>query len=153
MQRTKSQNAHLHKLLGDLRINTDTKESLVAQFSENRTIKSSELTVDECRNLIGSLEAQKRTDKEQTQSERKFNTIGQVERRKVFKIMYDIGFINNEDTGERKVYVINAWIKKKLNLDKGLNDLSVDELNKMIKQLHTVRRNYKEKENKEAKWN
>ena len=153
MQRTKTQNAHLYKLFNELDINADTKESLVAQFSNNRTAKSSELTVDECRNLIASLKAQKRTDKERNNAERKYNKIGQTERRNIFKLMYDIGFIKSNETGKRKVYVINSWIKKKMNLDKGLNELSVDELNKMIKQLRTVRRIYEEKQKKEAQWN
>ena len=52
-----------------------------------------------------------------------------------------------------KIEIINAWIKKKQNLNKHLNYLSIDELNKLIKQLHTVRRRQDEKTKFQATYN
>ena len=73
----------------------------------------------------------------------------QKERRKIFVLMYDCGFISNKDTTERKMQVLNGWITKKMNLAKEFNSLTIDELLKMQTQLQTVRRIYKEKTEKQ----
>ena len=74
----------------------------------------------------------------------------QQERRKIFVLMYDCGFISNNDSNERKLQVINGWINKKMNLDKNFNSLNIDELLKMQTQLRTVRRIYAERAKKQS---
>lgn len=129
------------------------KKELVMQFTNGRTCKSSEMEYRECNNMITSLQEQLDNIKNKRAAERQYNGIEQQLRREIFKLMYDIGFIHNNETNTRKLYVINAWIKKKMKLQKDLNALSVDELNKMIKQLRTVRRRYNEKAQFQAKYN
>jgi len=153
MIRTKSQNKRLYALLSQLNINDENKKELVYQFTNGRTERSSEMEYRECNNLIMSLQEQLITLKNKQANERQYSGIEQGLRREIFKLMYDIGFIHNREDNKRKLLVINAWIKKKIKLEKQLNELSVDELNKMIKQLRTVRRIYNEKAQFQAKYN
>lgn len=55
MKRNISQNARLHALLGQLGIDSETKEDLVLQFTNGRTSASSQMDVMECQYLINSL--------------------------------------------------------------------------------------------------
>ena len=106
---------------------------------------------NECRNLIKTLELE--LEKSKSPAQRQYNGIGQELRRKVFKLMYDIGFIKSDDTLKRKLFVINSWITQKTSYDKTLNELTTEELNKLIKQLYTVRRIYQEREKIQSQWN
>ena len=153
MTRTKSQNNRLYGLFSKLGISGDLKKELVLQFTNNRTENSSEMEYKECNNLIMSLQEQLNSVKNKKSAKRQYNGIEQDLRRKVFKLMYDVGFINNQETNTRKLFVINAWIKKKMNVEIEFNKLSVDQLNKMIKQLQAVRRIYNEKAKFQAKYN
>ncbi|MCF6184229.1 MAG: hypothetical protein L3J56_06325 [Bacteroidales bacterium] len=153
MIRTKSQNKRLYALLSQLKISEDNKKELVYRFTNGRTERSSEMEYRECNNLIMTLQEQLKELKNKQSAERQYSGIEQGLRREIFKLMYDVGFINNRDDNSRKLFVINAWIKKKMKLKKQLNELSVDELNKMIKQLRTVRRIYNEKAQFQAKYN
>ncbi len=153
MKRTLTQNKHLHKLLNQLNIDKETKASMVEQYTNGRTASSSEMNKNECQNLINALENQKKSTKVYVQYQRQHNTFKHGLRRKIFSLMYELDFINSSNTNERKHYVINSWIKKKMNLNKKLNYLTVEELNKLIKQLRTVRRIKEEREQKQADWN
>ncbi len=154
MKRTKKQNSRLHKLLTELNLNKEAEKSLlVLQFTDGKTGKSSEMTSKECSALIKTLENELQKLKNQNRAERQFNDTNQSLRRNVFKLMYDIGFIVNSETSAQKLDVINKWIAKRLNLDKTLNELSTEELNKLIKQLFTTRRVYKERAEHQARYN
>lgn len=142
MKRTNSQNKRLHQLISKLGINEEMKTSLVLQFTHGRTGKSSEMEYTECNSLISKLSEQ---TKQPNSVKNSMNTHEQTQRRKVFSLFYDNGFIEAADSNERKLFVINAWIEKKMNLDKKLNDLSLEELERLIRQLQTVKRIYTEK--------
>ena len=147
MLRTTSQNKRLYGLMSKLGINADTKESLVWEFTNGRTGKSSEMEYRECNNLISSLQ-----DEFNTRNRQKADLM-QKQRRNIFKLMYDCGLIDGNMNSEQKVSVINKWIKNKQNTDKTLNELSFDELLKLIKQLQAVRRRYNEKTEFKAQYN
>ena len=153
MTRTLSQNKQLHALLAKLQIGKEAKADLVHQFTGGRTDRSSKMHYNECNNLIKTLEQQYKAEKSKSQANRQYSTIEQNLRRKIFKLMYDIGFIQSSDNNKRKMFVINTWIEKKTSCEKTLNELTEPELNTVIKQLHTVRRIYEEKEKKQANWN
>lgn len=56
MPRTPEQNKKLHTLLNQLNIDTDLKQQLVRQFTNQRSISSKGLTIPECASLISYLE-------------------------------------------------------------------------------------------------
>jgi len=153
MKRTNSQNKQLYRLFMMLAIDEDMKKDLVLQYTKNRTDKSSEMTNRECAELINKLSEQASESKSQNRAKKDFNTIEQQLRRKVFKLFYDIGFFATQDSTAHKLSQINAWILKKLNLEKTLNELDETELNKLIKQLHATRRIYEESIRNTAQWN
>lgn len=136
MKRTNAQNKRMYQLFSKLGIDADLKAELVLQFSNSRTEKSSELLLHEAGSLIRALEA--KWEKRQ----RMANDIKQRRRREVFKLSYDIGFINNRMTTAEKLNKINGFIAHRAKSVKHLNELSEAELDKLIKQLRAVRRNY-----------
>lgn len=142
MKRTIAQNKILHQLLGDLKISQENKGNMVYAFTGNRTTSSSEMSDEECQAMIDALS---RTKNELT----KLNGLEmQKKRRDVFKLMYDINLIDARMQSLDKLKVINAWINHKLNLEKKFNDLDINELDKLIRQLQTVRRVYAERAKK-----
>ena len=56
MHRTLEQNKILHKLIGELRIDTEMKANLIYQFTDGRESSSAEMSVDECGSLISYLQ-------------------------------------------------------------------------------------------------
>jgi len=148
MLRTTTQNRRLHQLLSALGINEDTKMSLVHDFTQGRTASSAEMLYNECANLIGTLEIEWRKTKQQKAAESKYQAVENGLRSTVFSLMYQLGYIDNAETTKRKIYVINGWIKKKMGSDKTLNELGIDELNRLITQLQTVNRTYNERAEK-----
>lgn len=152
MRRTDWQSKHLHSLLNKLQINQESKQDMVSSFTNERTLSTKEMTFYECRDMITALEKMLQPVTENTvRSEKdtdRFNTdILQKERRKIFVLMYDCGFISNTDDTPRKMQVLNGWIRKKMNLLKEFNQLTIDELLKMNTQLQVVRRRYDRKQN------
>lgn len=147
MKRTTTQNKRLYQLLNRLGINKDSQEDMVYSFTNGRTTKSSEMTYIECNSMIKELEFQAEGMQKR---EGKFK---QQLRRNIFKLMYDTGLINNSMDSEGKMEMINAWAKNKLHFTKELNYLSIDELNRFVRQLQAVRRNYVEQAEKAAMWN
>ena len=148
MKRTIPQNKRLYQLFGELGITGDIKADMVADFTNNRTEKSSEMTIAECNNLIRTLENNMRRQLRESDGQR------QKMRRQIFRLMYDIGVINSEMDNEQKIGIINTWIYHRMGqLDKKLNLLDVIELTKFITILQTVRRRYAERANMKAHLN
>lgn len=150
MIRTKSQNSRLYGLFSQLAVSEDIKKELVFQFTGGRTEKSSEMEHRECNDLINTLQQQLN---DQNKQKRQIADMLQKQRRNIFKLMYDVGLINNTMKSYEKVNVINNWISKKTKLNKELNSLNYDELISLKKQLQAVRRNYNEAQVKQAKYN
>jgi len=157
MRRTDYQSKHLHSLLTKLQVNQESKEDMINSFTNGRTLSTKEMTFYECRDMITALEKMLNSNTE-TQSNRENENrekedLLQKERRKIFVLMYDCGFISNTDDTKRKMQVLNGWIRKKMNLTTDFNSLSIDELLKMNKQLQTVRRLYSERLQKISNFN
>ncbi len=153
MKRTATQNKRLYGIFQKLNIDSETKSDLVSQFTNGRTEKSSEMLYNECQNLIETLEIRYRESKSIKAATFQYNSAEQVIRRELFKLMYDVGFIDNGMNTDRKTFIMNGWIRKKMNLEKTLNDLDITELQRMRTQLLTVRRLYLERAAKVAQLN
>jgi hypothetical protein len=151
MIRTNWQNKRLHELLSKLAINPENKADLVNSYTCGRTTSSKDMTFEECEALICKLVEMAETITERENREK--NELMQKTRRDIFKLMYDCGFISNDDSKERKNYVIKGWISKKMNLEKELNDLTYEELIRMTNQLQAVRRRYQVKSEKKYIYN
>jgi len=83
-----------------------------------------------------------------------FDSTEQANRRVVFRLMYEIGLIANEDTTAQKMLKINSWIATKTSIkEKGLNELDIKELTILINQLRAVKRRYLEQETNQANLN
>ena len=143
MKRTQQQNKVLHRLLSRLGISDESKADMVLSFTNGRTERSSEMTMGECQNMIVELEHL--LDKSKTRE----NELKQTLRRNVFKLMYDLGYLNGNMSNTEKLSVINRWAADMLHYDKDLNYLSIDELRRFINQLQAIRRN-KNKQKKKA---
>lgn len=154
MYRTLSQNKRLYQLFNQLGISGEIKADMVAEFTSHRTEKSSKMTINECNNLIRTLDDERNKNRVQRQQSRTFNDASNRLRRTIFSLMYDIGFIVSEETAKRKKYVIDSYIKKKTKTGKAdINELTFEELNKVIRQLQATKRIYKEAEIKQSKLN
>ncbi len=140
MKRTNSQNRRLYGLFGRLGIDEDTRKAMVLNVTRGRTEHTSEMTVDEAKTLIEILSAELRRAKK-TQYE-EANRL----RRKVFKLFYELGWIDSAMTNEEKRAIISNWIIQRTKTGKkDLNQLKTDELNAVIRQLRAIKRNYEEK--------
>jgi len=147
MLRTKSQNSRLYGLFTKLNISEDMKADLVMQFTGNRTKKSSDMLYNEANELINALQYDLKS------IERSINELLQIQRRNIFKLFYDCGMISTEMTTQMKLEVINGYLARKSKSGKTLNELTYDQLILFNKQLQSMRRNYQEKQNKQANWN
>lgn len=134
MKRTATQNRRLYGLLNELGISADIRAGLASDFSGGRTEKTSELTIDECNNLIGSLNAEKQRRKQSADQRT------QRLRRSLIACIYDLPeklkFWHTD--GERKRFDAKAFdeflqnSKKSPFPGKKLNDLKLNEINKLI---------------------
>jgi len=147
MKRTAQQNRILHSLLSELSISNENKENMVFSYTGGRTEHSSEMTQAECQAMINELERMAGKAKERQ------NKLKQTLRRNIFKLMYDLGYLNATMSSAEKLAVINRWTYKMLHIDKHLNYLSIDELRKVINQLQAVRRNYDKQTKKQVACN
>ncbi len=140
--RTLTQNSRLHALLNELGVDSETKREMVFNYTNGRTTSTKELTIDECNELINSLE--KVLFKSQKQPPRERADAHQKARRKIFILMYDCGFIDSRMTTKQKIAIINRWIANKTKFGCEFNSLTLEELSKFATQLQAVKRNYNE---------
>lgn len=143
MKRTKEQNRILYSLLNRLGIDESVKAILVYNYTGGRTEHSSEMTMAECDAMIKDLRAE--LEKKEYSKEGKER---QYLRRKVFKLFYELGWINSDMTNVEKIGIINDWLEKKTKFKRNLNGLSKAELEILIRQLRAIRRIYEEKRKK-----
>lgn len=141
---TLTQNKRLHQLLSATNL-MDCKADLVRQFTNERTSSSKEMSVDEARVLIthlsslvpgfGNQPAVKQLGPLSVKDKR---------RRKVFALMYDIGYIYGTSPEDRK---INSAVVNRLVVTYGvckpktLNDYTEDELIDLINQFESWKKN------------
>lgn len=136
MFRTLQQNSRLHKLLGDLRIDAESKEELVYKFTNGRTSSSKEMIVSECSALIQYLTnlAEKPT------GTRKPNDPADRQRKKILSICHEMNWhiTGNELDWPR----IDAWLLKYGYLHKKLNDYTAKELPRLVTQFENLLKSY-----------
>ncbi len=148
MKRTKQQNKRLHKLLGELQIDAENKAQMVSSFTKGRTEHTSEMYYAEAQRMIEKLEEM--SNKTQ---ERQENELKQRLRRSVFRLMYDIGFLNSSMTNVDKIAEIHAFMRRKTKFQRHFNNLTTDELTTLINQLQAIRRNYQQSQGLNVKLN
>ena len=139
MKRTEQQNKKFWKLINLLGINEDIKEELVYQFTGGRTIHSSEMTKEEMAELLKYLESILESWKNENKQKQK-------KRRQIFRLFYELGWIDNNMSSADKMEKIQGFLRQRSGIDKDLNSLSLKELNKVIKQLHIIKNNYARQE-------
>ncbi len=147
MKRTLAQNKRLHALITKRGIGDETKAEMVFNLTKGRTDSTAELTYYECNTLIRNLENVSANNNAQR---RFLEQIKQKQRRTVFAIMYQIGFIDNTMTMDFRKFVIEQWIINHTRFEGTLNDLNSAQLGSLINQLRAVNRNYDEKTYEQA---
>jgi len=152
-KRTTDQNRRLYFLFNKLGFDDDMKKAAVEGTSNGRTDSSRELSANEAQQLIDSLSREWDKLRPKDTEAKKRAKIRQNLRRNIFKIMYDLGYINNQMTNAEKVLAIDDFTSNKTLIEKTLNALNIDELQKVIRQLQAIRRNYTQTEENKAKWN
>ena len=138
MKRTNQQNKELHALIGQLGIDAEHKEELVYQFSNGRTVSSSEMIIPECQKLINHLRAA--TKGHTTVSEPKRDPAN-IQRRKILSICHEMNWkneISNDIDWER----LNGWLFKYGYLKKDLNSYTLYELPKLVSQFEQLLKDY-----------
>lgn len=141
MIRDKQQNSRLHKLIGNLHIDKETKEELVFQFTKRRTPHSSEMTMEECQALINHLQVldKQRVSITGTPPPRFANTTANKMRRKILSMCHEMNWKENGMLDWKK---INAWLLKYGYLHKSMNDYNEQELPKLVTQFEKLLTTY-----------
>lgn len=122
MKRTKAQNSRLYSLFGRLGIYGRLKADLVVQYTGGRTIKSSEMSYDECQALINYLQSRVYAySPEQAVLDKK--------RKRVISHLKEAGFILPD--GKADMQSIYAWVKRQKH-KKGFNEHTDGELSELI---------------------
>ena len=136
MKRTNIQNKQLYALIYKLGITLEIKSEMILDFTDGRTEKSSEMTYQECQQMIDALNMQLARNKQSQRS------IANSLRRKVFTLFYDLNWISSDMVTSEKLTIINDWIFRKTKSGKNdLNKLTAEELNTLLIQLRAVKRN------------
>lgn len=119
--RTKEQNKQLHTLLCKLKIDLDTKEDLVAIYTNERTKRSSEMYRSECALLIYDLQ------KKFTPSQKEL--LLDQKRKRVISHLAQAGYVT--PAGRPDMVAISAWVEKQ-KFKKRFNDHTAAELSILI---------------------
>ncbi len=124
--RTNKQNTQFYSLLLQLKLQ-DRKAEIVSSFTQNRTERSSEMTVQEMELAINWL----RNQLKQTQASMR-NKL----RRKILSICYELGWTTEAGTAD--FAKLQGWIEKKGKHKEPFNSLSIEQLNETITQLNQI---------------
>lgn len=151
--RTNEQNRRLHFLFYKLGFDGDMKAAAVESVTSGRTEHSSEMSILEAQELITLLNEEWSKMRPKKKESAKIAKMRQNLRRSIFRIMYDLGYINNTMNNAEKILTIETFLKDKTKISKHFNSLNIEELNKTIRQLQVIRRNYAQHEENKAKWN
>ena len=124
MKRTVMQNSQLYLLLSKLGIDRETKGEMVLSFTDNRTIKSSEMTKTECQSLINDLN-----------HKLNFDPRADKMRKKVISQFIKMGYTVN---GKIDMVALDVWCQKYGHQHKPLNSYAYDELPKLVTQAENM---------------
>ena len=138
MLRNKQQNKQLHALIGELKIDAETKEELVHQFTNKRETQSSKMLVNECQALINHLKVMRGSKPKSASTGSATETTPENKmRRKILSICREMG--GDWHNGLQYNWIkINAWLDKYGYLHKPLNDYKEKELPKLITQFEAL---------------
>lgn len=130
MQRTIQQNKQLHTLLSKLNIDKETKAILIHQYTEQRTVNSSEMDVYECQNLINHLRKMLNQNYITAPKLERSNNdeLLDKQRKRLIAKFREMGFDTEDNKADMKR--INETIFK--HWHKGINQFNKEELNKII---------------------
>ncbi|HXU27478.1 MAG TPA: hypothetical protein VN698_09625 [Bacteroidia bacterium] len=135
MFRNREQNKKLHALIGELKIDAETKEDLVHSYTGGRTTSSSKMLVHECANLISHLESM---SSKKTQMPNQTEACQKM-RKKIFSICYEMQWTL---AGKLDWSRINFWLNKYGYLHKKLDDYTEAELPKLVTQFENLLKSY-----------
>ena len=123
MLRNSTQNKQLYLLLNKLGIDNELKQEIVYRLTNGRTIKSSEMNVQECQAMINELNAEP--------------TMGKADkmRKKIISLFRKMGYLVN---GKVDMVAVEAWVEKYGYLHKSLNNYKYVELPKLVSQAEAV---------------
>lgn len=114
--RTQVHNRQLHAILNKQGIDAEAKAELVLDFTNGRTHRSSQMTDEECLNLIRSLNAPVRDELDK-------------KRKRVISHLKGAGYILGD--GRADMTAINQWVQKQ-KFKKPLNKHTSSELSTLI---------------------
>ncbi|MBL7902917.1 MAG: hypothetical protein JNK73_13050 [Bacteroidia bacterium] len=134
MLRNKQQNKTLHGLLNELRIDEETKEQLVYDFTSKRETSSSKMLVNECQALINHLIMMKNQTSKSVKTQLD-NSPENKMRRKVLSVFHEMNWKNGSGLDWNR---INNWMDKFSYLHKPLNNYTKEELPKLITQVEQI---------------
>lgn len=129
--RNNRQNAKLHRLIGRLGIDIETKAELVESFTDHRTNSSKSMYWDECEELLSHLRAIAYDTQKSS---------AQKMRRKIFWYFRKSDYLlPNGKVDQQAVY---AWVMERGYLKKSLMDYTQKELPKLVYQAEQVYHDY-----------
>lgn len=135
MKRTITQNNRLHALLHQLGIDLDTKEVLIDQFTNGRTVRSSEMTRNECQALIKELEVRVGSEADRDKK-----------RKRVIAQLAEAGYITKDARPDMpRIY---EWVRRQKH-KKHLNAHTSDELSGLIYAAEQVKNHYLQQHQKQ----
>lgn len=139
MNRGMWQNSQLHAIIGKLKIDKETKEELVYQFSGGRSKSSKDLLFDECQHLINYLNAVQKgtTQLKARTSGAVYDACNQM-RRKILSICHELQW--EKADGKIDWPRLNNYLNKYGYLHKPLNDYIYEELPKLVTQFENLLR-------------
>lgn len=137
MLRNKNQNITLHKLVGDLKIDTEMKSDLVRQYTNGRETSSAKMLVNECQALINHLIVVKNGSGSAPGTKIKAyeKTPENVMRRKILSICHEMNWKIGQQLDWSR---INFWLDKYGYLHKDLNDYTLAQLPKLVTQFENL---------------
>lgn len=147
--RTPGQNKVFHSLCNQLKLDTDTKAVIAYQFSVGRTEHTSELTKDEMREVIETLEQQIADNNDKIASRKQPATRNQPTdfergdrmRKRILSMCYENGWtVYNGAKGKHVVDMdhLNEWMVKYSYLHKPLNSYTYNELGPLVTQFEKL---------------
>ncbi len=126
---TKDQLKKIHVMLNQMKL-MEYKADLIHQFTNNRTEHSSEMTIVEAKNLLHHLTLLTGTDDQASDRMRK----------KVFAQAYEAGIIYGHTPDDKRMNSakLNSFLKKGGAIKKKLNEMSHQELVKVVNQFAQI---------------
>ncbi|HTK20409.1 MAG TPA: hypothetical protein VL442_12865 [Mucilaginibacter sp.] len=136
MKITPAQITKVHVLLNQLDL-TDNKREIIYQLTEGRTTSAKDLTLDEARRLISSLEG--------------YNPNERI-KGAIFSLAYKAEIIYGESETDKRMNTakLNAWIKERGAVKKHLNEMNYSELVKVQRQFEAMLKNISISKNRKA---